>query len=177
MKKIAILFCLILLLTNSSFAQIEPGDKEVSFLGFFSTFVGEDVEANGFGSLQISYGKYYTKYFQLGIAPILSFSTSKDEDGDPKIDVQFSGSVFFNLNLVIASKTIPYVTGRYYQYTFDIPEDRDFSDYSYITFGAGVKSFFNEYAAFNTLVTYGFSPAKDANGGIVMIMTGLSFIF
>ena len=171
------ILCLLLILAGSSYAQVEAGDKEVSFLGFFSTFVGEDVDANGYGSLQISYGKYYTKFFQVGIAPILSFSTGEDENGDPKVDVQYSGSVFFNLNMATASKSIPYITGRYYQYTFDIPEGRDFIDYSYITIGAGVKSFFNEYAAFNTVVTYGFSPKSESKGGIIMIMTGLSFIF
>lgn len=146
-------------------------------MGFFSTFVGKDVETNGYGSLQISYGKFYSKYLQLGIAPTLSFSTGEDEDGDPKIETQISGSVFFNFNMTAASKTIPYITGRYYQFTFDIPEDTDFIDYSYVTVGIGVKSFFNEYAAFNTLVTYGFSPAVENEGGIVLIMTGLSFIF
>ena len=74
------------------------------------TAIGEDVEPNGFGSLQISYARYANKYFQMGIAPTFSFMTGEDEDGDPKIDVQVSGSVFFNLNLATASKTIPYIT-------------------------------------------------------------------
>ncbi|MCD6115842.1 hypothetical protein J7K93_02405 [bacterium] len=177
MKKTALILALLLIITGSCFAQIQAGDKEVSFLGFFSTFVGENIDANGYGSLQISYGKYYTKFFQVGIAPIVSFSTGKDDNGDPKVDVQYSGSIFFNLNMATASKTVPYFTGRYYQYTFDIPEDKNFIDYSYITIGGGVKSFFNEYAAFNTVITYGFSPEKESKGGIIMIMTGLSFIF
>ena len=176
MRKLFLILAGVLVCSNSLFAQVEAGDKEVSFLGYFSTFVGDDVEANGFGSLQISYGKYYTKYFQAGIAPTLSFATIQ-EDGEAKVDVQVSGSFFFNLNFAAASKTIPYLTGRYYQFTFDIPEGGDFMDYSYITIGGGVKSFFNEYAAFNTLVTYGFSPVEENEGGILMIMTGLSFIF
>jgi len=177
MKKIILISGICLLFSANILAQIESGDTEVSFMGYFSTFVGEDVDANGYGSLQISYGKYYTKYFQMGIAPTLNFTTGEDDDGDPKVDIKFSGSVFFNLNLAAASKTIPYITGRYYQFTFDIPDDAEFSDYSYLTIGAGVKSFFNEYTAFNTLVTYGFSPQKDKKGGILMFMTGLTFIF
>lgn len=177
MKKIVILCITCILLVSNALAQVESGDKEVSFMGYFSTFVGEEVEPNGYGSLQISYGQYYSKYLQLGIAPTLSFSTGQDEDGDPKIDTQFSGSVFFNFNFTAASTTIPYITGRYYQFTFDIPEEAEFVDYSYITVGLGIKNFFNEYAAFNTLATYGFSPAEDSEGGIVVIMAGLSFIF
>ncbi len=177
MKKLIILFIIGLISVSNSFAQIESGDKEVSFLGFYSTFVGEDVEPNGYGSLQISYGKYYSRYLQLGFAPTLSFSTGQDENGDPKIDTQLSASVFFNFNLAAASRTIPYFTGRYYQFTFDIPEGAEFGDYSYVTLGFGIQNFINEYAAFNTLGTYGFSLAKDSEGGIVLIMAGLSFIF
>ncbi len=177
MKKCILLITAIVIFSSTCFAQIESGDKEIAFMGFFSTFVGEDVDANGYGSLQISYGKYYGRYMQLGIAPTVSFSTSQDENGDPAIDVQFSGSLFFNLNLAAASRTIPFLTGRYYQYTFDIPEGGEFTDYSYITIGGGIKNFINEYATFNTTVTYGFSPREEATGGIVMIMTGFSFIF
>ena len=177
MKKLMVLFSISLLFFSKSSAQIESGDKEVSFMGYYSTFVGEDVEPNGYGSIQISYGKYYSRYLQLGFAPTLSFSTGQDEDGDPKVDTQLSASVFFNFNLAAASKTIPYFTGRYYQFTFDIPEDAKFGDYSYITLGLGIKNFINEYAAFNTLGTYGFSPAEDNEGGIVLIMVGISFTF
>ncbi|MBN2417597.1 hypothetical protein JXO52_17300 [bacterium] len=176
MKKVFLIMAAMLIVCSPLFGQIESGDKEVSFLGYFSTFVGDDVEANGFGSVQISYGKYYSKYFQAGFAPTFSFATIT-EDGEPKVDVQISGSFFFNLNFAAASKTIPYITGRYYQYTFDIPEGGVLTDYAYVTVGGGIKSFFNEYAAFNTMVTYGFSLREEAEGGIVMIMTGLSFIF
>lgn len=176
MRKVLLIVTAVLAVCSPLFSQIESGDKEVSFLGYFSTFVGDDVDANGFGSLQISYGKYYTKYFQAGFAPTLSFSTVT-ENNESKLDVQISGSFFFNLNFAAASKTIPYITGRYYQYTFDIPEGAVLTDYAYVTIGGGVKSFFNEYAALNTLVTYGFSLREEAEGGILMIMTGLSFIF
>jgi len=177
MKKLAIILILSMIACSNVLAQIESGDKEISFMGYFSTFVGEDVETNGYGSLQISYGRYYSRYLQLGIAPTISFSTGQDEDGDPKIETQFSGSVFFNFNLTAASRTIPYITGRYYQFTFDIPDEADFIDYSYITIGLGIKNFINEYTTFNTLATYGFSPVEENEGGIVVIMAGLSFIF
>jgi hypothetical protein len=47
-----------------------------------------------------------------------------------------------------------------------------------VNVGIGFKNFFNEYAAFNTLVSYGFSLAEEAeNIGLLSIMTGLTFIF
>ncbi len=176
-KKLWLFVSCFLFIAGNLFGQVESGDKEVSFLGYFSTFVGEDVEPNGYGSLQISYGRFMSKYLELGIAPTLSFSTIQNEDNETELKTQLSGSVFFNLNLAAASKTIPYISGQYYQFRFDIPEDQEFSDYSYANVGFGIKSFFNEYAAFNTQVIYGFSLAEEAEGGILMILTGLSFIF
>lgn len=177
MKRI-IALCLLLLITVSPvLAQVEAGDTEVSLLGYFSTFVGDDVDPNGSGSVQLSYGKFVTPFLQLGIAPTMNFRTGEDEMGDPKVETDFSGSVFFNLNFSVASRTIPYITARYYQFTFDIPDEAEFTDYSYMTVGLGVKNFFNEYAAFNTLATYGFALAEESEGGIIVIMTGLSFIF
>ena len=175
-KTILVLICL-LLFVSAAHAQIEKGDTEVSFMGYFSTLVGEDIEANGFGSVQLSYGKYLTKNLLFGIAPTVNFSTGQDEDGDPELNIDFSGSAFLNFNFTTASTFVPYFTAQYYQYTFDIPEGAVFTDYSYVNVGLGFKNFFNEYAAFSTLVSYGFSLAEDAEWGILVISTGLTFLF
>ena len=168
---------IMLIVIGAANAQIEQGDTEVSFMGYFASQIGEDIEANGSGSLQLSYGKYITPKLQLGIAPTLSFSTGQDEDGDAILETNWSGSVFFSYNFSTASKFIPYLSGQYYQYKFDIPDDAEFTDYSYVNVGLGFKNFFNEYASFNTQVLYGFSLAEEAEGGLLLIMTGLSFIF
>jgi len=160
-----------------AFSQVERGDKEVSFLGYYNTIVGEDVNPNASGSLQISYGNYFTPALLVGIAPTLRFYASEDRYGDMEVKTDFSGSIFFNLNFSTTSKTVPYITGQYYQWTFDIPEESEFSDYSYINIGFGIKNFINEYAAFNTLGTYGFSLAEDAETALITVMMGLSFIF
>jgi len=70
MKKCCVPILALFLCAGIAQAQIERGDTEVSFLGFFSMFVGENVDANGSGSLQLSYGKYISSYLQIGIAPI-----------------------------------------------------------------------------------------------------------
>lgn len=179
MKKGLWIVVLCLVLGGQALAQVEEGDKEVSFLGYFSTFIGEDFDANGTGSLQISYSKFYTKHLQLGFAPTLTFYTSKNDENKDVLKTDIAASVFMNLNMATASKLIPYLTAQYYQYTFDIDTDNDekFTDYSFVNVGLGFKNFINEYAAFNTLVTYGFSLREEAEGGILMVMTGLSFIF
>jgi hypothetical protein len=177
MKRCTFFIMALFLLTSGAFAQIEGGDTEVSFMGFFFTRIGEDIEANGAGSVQLSYGKYITPRLLLGVAPTMTFYTGQDEEGEPKLETDFSGSIFFNFNFSTASKFIPYITGQYYQSTFDIPEDGEFTDYSYINVGLGFKNFFNEYAAFNTMVSYGFSLAEDADWANLVVQTGISFIF
>jgi hypothetical protein len=158
-------------------AQIEKGDTEVGLQGYFVSRVGEDIEANGAGSIQLSWGKYFTDRLLIGIAPTMTFFTTQDEHGDPMVKTDYAGSVFFNLNFNTTSKLIPYLTGQFFQFTFDIPEDQEFTDYSYATVGLGFKNFFNEYAAFDTIITYGFSLAKESRGGVITIRSGLSFIF
>ncbi|HHS12298.1 MAG TPA: hypothetical protein ENN03_00855 [bacterium] len=168
---------ILLLSAAAAFGQIEKGDTEISFMGYFATFVGEDVDANGMGSLQLSYGKYVTPFLQFGVAPTVSFYTFTDFDGETSVKAEFSGSVFAHMNLARASRIIPYLTAQYYQFTFDIPEDAEFTDFGYANVGMGFKNFINEYASFNVLATYGFSMAPGAEGGIIMVMTGLSIIF
>ena len=176
MKKILILIAL-LLWAFGAHAQIEKGDTEVGLMGYFASFVGGDNEANGVGSVQLSYGKYLTPNFQFGVAPVLTFYTGEDESGDPTLETDFSGAIFMNFNFSTASRFIPYITGRYFQYTFDIPEGEEFTDYSYVTVGIGFKNFFNEYAAFDTLLSYGFSLREEAEGGLLQLRAGLTFIF
>ncbi len=170
---------LILTVVSSAFGQIEKGDKEISFMGYYGTYISseDDAPAYGFGSVQISYSKFISPLFQVGIAPNINFSTMEDQDGETTVKARFSGSVFFNLNFSNTSKVIPYITGRFYQMEFDIPENAEFSDYSYAQMGFGIKNFINEYAALNMLGTWGFSLAEDAEGGMLMLMVGLSFIF
>ena len=177
MRKVILITAGLCLVASGALAQIERGDSEVSFLGYFSTMVGEDVEPNGSGSFQLSYGKYVSRYLLFGVAPTLRFFTTQDEHGESVVETDWSGSIFFNFNFTTASKMVPYITGQYYQFTFDIPEGMDFTDFSYVNVGFGVKNFFNEYAALNMLGSYGFSLAEEAEGGIVVLMAGLSFIF
>jgi hypothetical protein len=173
MKKGLLFVVVLVLLASAAQAQIEKGDTEVSFMGYYLTYVGgEDIGGFGSGNFQLSFGKYLTDRIVIGVAPSLSLTKMDDE-----WETNWSGSAYMNINLSSTAKMIPYITGQYYQRTFDIPDGADFTDFSYVTVGLGFKSFFNEYASLNTVCTYGFSLAENAEGGMLMIMTGLSFVF
>ncbi len=173
MKRIFASTLVMLLWSISIFAQVEKGDKEVGLMGYYSTMVGTEYSSGGTGAIQCSYGYFITPKLQLGIGPQITFSPGYDgSDGE----VNISASAFFNYNLKTNSKTIPYIFGQWYQYDFS-PENGTFTDASFLTAGVGIRNFFTEYAAINSAVSYGFSLASDADMGLLLIMSGLSFIF
>lgn len=151
---------------------IEKGDSEIQFAGFYMKMMSEGNDTGGTGFIQFSYAKFITSRFQIGVAPQLRIF----ESSGGKTETRLSASVFFNYNLVVASKTIPYLSGQWYQHVFS-PDGGDFIDYSYINLGVGIRNFFNRYAALNTSISYGFALSSANGGGLLIIMSGLSFIF
>lgn len=178
MKKIFILF-LTVIITANAYSQedeaISKGDNEVTFNAKVYTKVGTDSKfANG--NLFLSYGKYYTDKLLVGIAPGISISTINTMDGT-EVNTDWSGHLFANYNFSVVKKAFPYIRVSYYQLTFDIPDEAKFTDYGSLQIGLGYKSFFNEYASIDTSLNYGKSLAEGAEGGSLMLMTGISFIF
>lgn len=172
MKKITYLLLLLLFLSTIVYSQgIERGDSEVLINAFYFTNVGTDY-SYGSGNITGSYGYYFTNNLQIGIGPGLSIYTQEDE-----VETDFSGQLFTNYNFSTTAKTIPYIKGSYYQATFDIDDDRDFTDYGYVQIGAGMKNFISENIALDSSVTYGFSLAENAEGGSLLMQSGLSLIF
>ena len=171
MKVTVAMFFSFLILAIPCSAQIEQGDSEVRFIFFYSRISGSEFSSGGSGSLMLSYGRFFTPRLQVGVGPRLNFSS--DDDGT---ETSLSGSVFASYNLTEASKTVPYLNAEWYQMDFS-PEVGDFTDWSYITFGFGVRNFFTEYAALNSAISYGFSLSSETEGGLLMIMSGLSFFF
>ncbi len=178
MKKIIVLF-LTVIITANAYSQedegISKGDNEITFNGFIYSSVGTDSK-HTFGNLFLSYGKYYTDKLLIGIAPGVSISTATTIDGT-EVNTDWSGQVFANYNFSVVKKAFPYAKGSYYQQTFDIPDGASFKDYGSIQIGLGYKSFFNEFASLDMSLNYGKSLAKGAEGGSLMFMIGLSFIF
>ncbi|MDZ7333044.1 MAG: hypothetical protein ONB13_01130 [candidate division KSB1 bacterium] len=149
---------------------IEKGDSEIQFAAFYILMMYKDFKM-GNSTIQLSYGRFLTSRLQLGIAPQITMSIFSDQ-----VDTHISASAFVNYNFSSASRLIPYASAQWYQSDFS-PEYGDFIDYSYINLGVGLRNFFNQYAALNTSITYGFSLNSDSNGGLLTIMSGLSFIF
>ena len=162
---------LLMFFSLTAYGQVEKGDSEIRFLGYFNRVSGDEYSSTS-GSIQVSYGYFITPKLQIGAGPQLTFSDGVD-DG---VDVQFSASVFLNYSISVGSKTVPYITGQWYQMDFS-PEDGEFTDNSFITIGFGVRNFFTEYAALNTAIYYGKSLNSDMDGGLLMIMSGISIIF
>ena len=188
MKKLGLLLSFLLVLTSFSFAQVESGDSEIVFSGMFMSIVGIENYSSMTASATLNYGYFITKNLEIGIGPIFTYSRSEQtytsydyygsssEQKSVNEDKNLSGTVFFSLNFSTASRTVPYITGQWYQTDFN-PEDGEFSDYSYANVGFGIRNFFSEYAALNTSVNYGFSLAEDAEGGVLLVTTGVSVIF
>ncbi len=150
---------------------IEKGDTEIQFAGFYMKILS-DYFKMGTAFIQFSYAKFITSRLQIGVAPQLTIA----EGSGMGTQTYFSASAFCNYNLSTASKVIPYISGQWYQGDF-APEYDDFLDWSYLNVGAGVRNFFNQYAALNTSISYGFPLGSNSEGGMLVIMSGLSFIF
>lgn len=190
LKRLILLFSIFFVLSTLSYAQVEKGDSEVIFSAMFMSIVGVEDYSSMTGSLNLNYGYFLTDNFEIGIGPTITYtkSTSTFLSYDPNTfslteekytseTANVSATAFFNFNFSTSSKTVPYITGQWFQTDFDPEDDMKFSDYSYINVGFGVRNFINEYAALNTSVNYGFSLAENAEGGVILALTGVSVIF
>ncbi len=177
MKRTLMGIIMMLLWSLNLSAQIERGDSEISFLGYYSTMVGTDYRSGGTGIIQFSYGYFVSSYLQLGIGPQVTFTPGYSSAYyHSSGEVKLSASAFFNLNLNTDSKTIRYIFSQWYQSDFS-PPSGNLTDAAFLTFGVGIRNFFTEYAAINTAASYGISMAKNSKLGMLMIISGLSFIF
>jgi len=187
-KKLVMMVLFMIVVSSFSYAQVEKGDSEIIFSGMFMSIVGIENYSSMTASLNLNYGYFLTKNLEIGIGPIFTYSRTEQtytnynffsgssEEKNVNENKNLSGTVFFNLNFSTSSKTVPYLSGQWYQTDFN-PEEGEFSDYSYGNIGFGIRNFFNEYAALNTSINYGFSLAKEAEGGVLLVMTGVSVIF
>jgi hypothetical protein len=160
------------MIAGAASGQVEQGDSEVNFIGFYSTMVGTENSLGGFGTIMFNYGYFVTSHLEIGIGPQISFSSS--EEGT---ETKFAGTAFMNFNFSTSSRMVPYISAQWYQTDFEIAENQSFTDLSYVNVGLGLRSFFNKHLALNNSVNYGFSLAEDAEGGMLLFMSGLTFVF
>lgn len=157
MRKICLILICLLCLSSMAFGQVEQGDTEIQLMAYWASTSGLSI-----GIIHALIGYYITPNMQIGAGPAITIMTIWTYDfsaweADTETEVEISSSFFGTYNFSTSEKLIPYITATWYQLTFDVPEWMDFTDFSYITVGGGVKYFLNEYVALNGSATYGFS--------------------
>lgn len=155
---------ILLMFSTSLFAQadIEQGDSE---LGFFASYFS--TEDSDFGYINLNYNYYITSHLKIGVGPTIMINSD---------DTEFSGSFSIGYNFSTSGRAIPYIDAYWYQQDFD-PEYGDFTDFSFVNFGVGLKNFFNQYVALDSKIAYGMSLAENSESGILQVTSGLSVFF
>jgi len=145
-------------------AQVEKGDKEIQMLGSITL-----IEDASVAMIQGTYGVFVTPEIELGVGPSIWYASVWG------FSTTIVGAVFFGrYNFAIDTKRVPYLSAVWYQADFS-PDFGDFTDYSYLQFGAGTKFFINEYLAYDVSANLGFA----LGGGMVVttLKGGLSAFF
>ena len=154
-----------IMLCTSAAAQVQKGDKEVQFLASIIS-----VESITIFTAMFSYGVMVTPKLELGVGPMISHISVYFFD-----DTRFSMAFFGRYNFSVQTKTVPYVSGQWYQFDFAPDEPFGFFDYSYFQVGAGVKFFVNPHVAYDFSGNLGF--ALGGGTGVTTLMGGLSYFF
>ncbi|MCF8364302.1 MAG: hypothetical protein K9H16_00880 [Bacteroidales bacterium] len=166
-----ITIAILLIASGFTLAQsegIQKGDKEILFSGYMSTNTNFDY---GYANFFFSYSKYVTNRLSLGVGPTLSFSFSDDTESNLGL------SIFTKYNFNQTKKTVPYASLSYYQYSFKTEGDTKLGDLASIQIGLGMKNFINEFLAVDSQLSYGFGLSSADNGGSLLLIIGLSYMF
>ncbi len=154
-----------IMLCASATAQVQKGDKEVQFLGSIVS-----VESITIFMAQLTYGVMVTPNLELGVGPTITHMSFGGLS-----DTRLSAAFFGRYNFSVATKTVPYVSGQWYQLDFSPDEPLSFTDASYVQFGGGVKYFVNPHVAYDFSGNLGFALAGGS--GVLMLLGGLSYFF
>lgn len=169
-----LLSCLIVVLLfapSMLLAQQQQGDLELGFQGFYFT----DTEGLiGVGTLQGKIGSFFTDNLEIGVSPSLSIVTSPSGfDGESETTATFGAGAFLTYSFLAENATtVPYFGAQFYKSDFDDEEDSGSAGIN-----AGVKFYFTKKAAFDVSGNYLFSLNENAEGGLILISFGLSFLF
>lgn len=164
MKHLLIGILATIMLCASASAQVQKGDKEVQLLGSIVA-----VESATIFLAQMTYGVMVTPQLELGVGPTI---THVEVLGIG--NTQFSSSFFGRYNFSVATKTVPYVSGQWYQLDFSPDDPLGFFDASYVQVGGGVKYFVNPHVAYDVSGNLGFGLT---GGTVLFLLGGLSYFF
>ncbi len=164
MKRIVLVVGLLCLTASAAMAQVEKGDKEIQALGSITL-----IEHASAAVLQGTYGVFVTPEVEVGVGPSILYASVFG------FSQTIVGAVFFGrYNFDVNTKRVPYLSAMWYQADFS-PDYGDFTDWSYLQFGAGMKFFVTENLAYDASANLGI-----ALGGGTIVTTfkgGLSAFF
>ncbi len=173
MKKV-ILFVIVSVFVsaNAAFSQQEAGDLEIQIAGTYLTSIGTDFDFSQ-GTIQGKLGRYITDNLEIGVAPTITITTTDAGFGDSDIDVTFGGGAFVQFAFLLGdATTVPYIGGQYFK--SDLSESDD-SGSAGVT--GGLKFFVTEKAAFDFSGNYLFDLNEGSEGGLLLFVAGISFLF
>lgn len=154
-----------LLFVPSVMAQAEQGDREVQFAG--SIYAAESFTMINLTGV---YGYYIRDYIEIGGGPMITHMEAYGFD-NTTIGGVFFGRYYFST----VSRSVPYLSGQWYQYDFAPDDPMSFFDASNLQVGGGIKYFINEYIAWDASANLGI----NLGGGdvVLLIIGGLSAFF
>lgn len=178
MKRVMLFVVLVFFLSiTATFAQPEKGDTEIQLSATYFTTVGTDFKfGNGF--IQAKLGKYITDNLEFGVAPNISITITSTTDfftgeTESDTDVTFGGGAFFVYSFLAGdAKSVPYLGGQYFKSDFSNEDDS-----GSVGFTGGIKFFVTEKAAFDFSGNYLFDLNEDTEGGFLLFVAGISFLF
>ncbi len=182
-----VVFFLLALMVGTLNAQQEAGDLELQLAGSFLASSGVPNASFSAAILQTKIGKFFTDNLEIGIVPSLqwtrtSYTTTQysfvggrfvtSEVEEVNDNTTFGGGAFFVYSfLTSGATTVPYFGAQYYKQSF-----KDSEDNGSVGANVGMKFFFTKKAAFDVSGNYLFSLNKDAEGGLILITFGMSFL-
>ena len=185
----------LLLAAGSAHAQQKAGDLELQFYGMYYRTVGTDFTI-GSGTIGGKIGPYLTDNLQVGLGPTLTITTTSmptttyrvnPVTGDFIVETvtetntttTFGTSLFVVYSFLSRSgKIVPYLGAQYFKRDFNRPfsEDRGSAGVN-----AGLKYFFARKTALDFSANYLWDLNSEeqggSNGGLILLMFGLSFLF
>lgn len=167
-KAIFVVFVSLFVSANAAFAQQEAGDMEIQIAGTYLTTVGTDFSFNS-GFIQAKLGRYVTDNLELGVAPNISITKVQGQD----TDVTVGGGAFAVYSFLAGdATTVPYFGAQYFKSDLSESEDNGSAGVT-----GGLKFFVTEKAAFDFSGNYLFDLNEGSEGGLLLFVAGISFLF
>jgi len=159
------LFVPLLLTPGSAAAQQQAGDIELQFTGTYFTTVGTDASFTS-GFIQGKGSAFFTDRVELGAFPSLGITSFGSGVTDYSLGLGVFGSYSF---LMEDATTVPYLGFQWWKQDLD-------EDVSWLGVNAGLKFFLSPQVALDLGANY-LTDTSDTSRGLVLVQTGLSFLF